>query len=297
LLLGKNGGVADAVSSAVANDSAVVYVTESGTKTYTNASGSEYTSFYFKGIKPNGSEIEYSTTQDWIKPGDMLKITFDSNGKMSVGSAKAGSNITGTVDADLCLIGSTSIAANATILDTNLGNYEATSLRRLNGVRFQPGDVLYYEASGGKVTTLILNDVTGDTAKYGVVTSASSGESSGTYVYMIDGVSATLSSNASFGAGSGAAKFYGESGKISMIGKLYSLSTKVKTFNGAQITVNDDVGTYPLAADVSVYANASGGYKVSILSEALKAFQAKKMVTFYYDKDPEEGGCVRVITY
>jgi hypothetical protein len=183
-------------------------------------------------------------------------------------------------------------------LDTNLGNYEATSLQRLNGVRFQAGDVLYYEASGGKVTTMILNDVTGDTAKYGVVTSASSGESSGTYEYMIDGVSATLSSsNISFGAGRGAAKFYGASGKINMIGKLYNLSTKVKTFNSAQITVNDENGTYPLSADVSVYTTASGGYKLSTVSEALKAFQAKKMVTFYYDKDPKEGGCVRVIIY
>ena len=297
LLLGKNGGVADAVSSTVVNDSAVVYVTETGTKTYENASGSEYTSLYFKGIKPNGSAIEYTTTQDWIKPGAMLKISFDANGKMSVGTAKAGSNITGTVDADLCLIGSTSIAANATILDTNLGNYEATSLQRLDGVQFQSSDVLYYEASGGKVTTMILNDVTGDTAKYGVITSASSGESSGTYEYMIDGVSATLSASASFGAGTGAAKFYGESGKISTIGRLYSLSTKVKTFNSAQITADDKIGTYPVSADVSVYTTSTGSYKLSTLSEALKAFQAKKMVTFYYDKDPKEGGCVRVIVY
>jgi hypothetical protein len=33
------------------------------------------------------------------------------------------------------------------------------------------------------------------------------------------------------------------------------------------------------------------------VSDALKAFQAKKMVTFYYDKAPKEGGCVRVIIY
>jgi hypothetical protein len=107
LLLGKNGGVADAVSSTVVNESAVVYVTETGTGTYKNASGTEYTSFYFKGIKPNGSSIEYTTTQDWIEPGDMLKLSFDSDGDMSIGTAKTGSSITGAVDADLCLIGST----------------------------------------------------------------------------------------------------------------------------------------------------------------------------------------------
>jgi len=298
LLLGKSGGVADAVSSTVVNESAVVYVTESGTKTYENSSGKEYTSFYFKGIKPNGSEIEYATTQDWIKPGAMIKINFDSNGHMTIGSAKQGGNITGAVDDDLCLIGSTSIAANATILDTNLGNYAKTSLQRLDGVRFQSGYVLYYEASGGKVTTLILNDVTGDTAEYGVVTSAKSGESSGSYGYMIDGVSATLTtSNGTLGAHAGAAKFYGESGKISMIRNLNSMSTKVKTFSSSQITVNDDIGTYPVSANVAVYTNASEGYKVSTLSAALTAFQSKKLVTFYYDKDPKEGGCIRVIVY
>lgn len=298
LLLGKNGGVADAVSSAVINDSTVVYVTETGTKTYENAGGSEYTSFYFKGVKPSGTEIEYTTTQDWIKPGKMLKISFDSDGKISIGTAQAGSNITGTVDADLCLIGSTSIASNAIILDTNMGNYAATSLQRLDGVWFQSGDVLYYEASGGKVTTLILNDVTGDTAKYGMVTSASSGESSGSYGYIIDGVTSTLKTvNSSLGVHVGPAKFYGESGSISMITNLSGLSTKVKTFDGAQITANDKIGTYPLSADVSVYTTSSGTYRQTTVSEALKAFQAKKMVTFYYDKDPKEGGCVRVITY
>lgn len=298
LLLGKNGGVADAVSSTVADASTVVYVTETGTKTYTNSAGKEYTSLYFAGIKPNGSTIEYTTTQDWIEPGDMLKLTFDSDGDMTIGSVKSGSNITGLVDADLCLIGSTSIASNATILDTNLGNYTTTSIQRLDGVKFQSGDVLYYEASGGKITTLILNDVTGDTSDYGVVTSATSGDSSGSYEYMIDGVAAKLNtSNSSLGAHVGAAQFYGESGSISMIKNLYSLSTKVKTFNSAQITVNDSIGTYPLSADVTVYTKGSGSYKVSTLSEALKAFQAKQMVTFYYDKAPKEGGCVRVIIY
>lgn len=301
LLLGKNGGVADAVSSTLVNEAAVAYVTETGTKTYKNSSGSEYTSFYFKGVKPNGSSIEYTTDQDWIKPGDMLKVSFDSSGKMSIGTANLGSNITGAVDADLCLIGSTAIASNATILDTSLGNYVPTSLQRLSGVRIQSGDVLYYEASGGKVTTMILNDVTGDTAKYGVVTSAKSSESStsvsGKYEYMIEGVTSTLTtSNRSLNVGTGAAKFYGTSGKIDSIQKLSSVG-RVKNFSSAAVLSGDDIGSYPISANVAVYYGSSGNYKVSDLSSALSAYQAKKMVTFYYDKDPKEGGCIRVIIH
>lgn len=302
LLLGKNGGVADAISSTVLNEAAVVYVTETGSKTYENSSGSQYTSLYIKGIKPNGSEIEYAIDQKWVEVGDMLEISFDAGGDMSISTASSGGRVTGTVDAELYTIGTTSIATNATILDTNLGNYTTTSMQRLDGVNIESSKVLYYEASSGQVTTLILNDVTGDTAKYGVLTSAKSNDSSmnlsGSYTYLIDGVTSTLSTSGStLGANTGPAKFYGESGKISLIKNLYSVGTKVKTFNSAQITVDDDTGTYPVSANVSVYTNASGSYKVSTLSAALTAFQSKKQVSFYYDKDPEDGGCIRVIVY
>jgi hypothetical protein len=301
LLLGKNGGVADAVSSTAVNEAAVVYVTETGNKTYTNASGSEYTSFYFKGIKPNGSEIEYAASQDWIEPGDMIKVSFDANGKMSIGSASSGSNITGVVDADLSLIGTTSIASNAHILDTSLGNYAVTSLSRLSGARIQSGDVLYYEASGGKVTSLILKDVTGDTAEYGVVTSAESKESdmstSGRYEYMIEGITYTLStSNRSLNISAGPAKFYGESGKIDSISKLSAVS-QVKSFTAASVTSGGDTASYPVSANVAVYKGFSGDYEVSTLAAALTAYQSKQSVSFYYDKDPERGGCIRVIIH
>ncbi|HWQ78852.1 MAG TPA: S-layer homology domain-containing protein [Anaerovoracaceae bacterium] len=301
LLLGRNGGVADAVSSTAVNEPVVVYVTETGTKTYENSDGSEYTSFYFKGVKPNGSEIEYAAGQDTIKPGDMIKISFDSNGKMSVGTAKSGSNITGAVDADLSLIGSTSIAPNADILDTSLGNSAVTSLQRLDGVRIQSGEVLYYEASGGKVTSLVLKDVTGDTAKYGVVTYAKSNESStsisGRYEYMIEGVTYTLTtSDRSLNASMGPAKFYGESGKIDSIQKL-SFVDKVKNFDSAHVTSGGDIATYPVSANVEVYSGSSGNYQLSTMDAALAAYQAKKSVSFYYDKDPKRGGCIRIIVH
>ena len=302
LLLGQDGNVADAVSAAKANEAAVVYVTDTGTKTYTNSNGNEVSSFYFAGIKPNGSEIEYTTTQNWIEPGDMLKISFDSDGAMTIGSAKLGSNILGVVDADLCIIGTTSVAANATILDTNLGNYVQTSLSRLAGVRIQYGDILYYEASGGKVTTLILNDVAGDTSKYGMLVTAKSNESStsssGSYTYMIDGVTSTLTkSDSSLNVNTGAARFYGESGKIELIKNLYITRSRITSFTSSQVMVNDDIGTYPISANVAVYNNASGSLRVSTISDAIASYKEGKAVSFYYDKDPDRGGCIRVIVH
>lgn len=301
LLLGKNGGVADAISSTVVKESAIVYVTETGEKTYENANGAEYNSFYFKGVKPNGSEIEYAATQDWIEPGDLIEISFASDGKMSVTTANAGSKVTGVVDADLNLIGSASIAANATILDTGSGNYAATSLSRLNGIRIQADDVLYYEASGGKVTTLILNDVTGDTAKYGIVTSVKSNSAStspsGSYEYMLEGITSTLTtSDRSLSVSVGPVKFIEENGKINNMHNLTTLSNKIKTFDGTQVVLINDDGTYPVSANVVVYERlATGGYGVSTLSDAIASFKSNELVKFYYDKAPAQGGCIRVI--
>lgn len=299
LLLGKNGGVADAVSSTVVNESTVIYVTETGTKTYKKSSGSEYTSLYFKGLKPSGSEIEYSTDQKWIETGDLLKISFDSAGRMSIGSVSAGGRVSGIVDKDLYTIGTTSVSTDARIWDVSMGNYTATSMQRLDGVTLQTDDILYYEASAGRVTTLILDDVTGDTSKYGVVTSAKSGDSSGSYTYLIGGVSYTLTtSNSTLGVGAGPARFYGESGKITNMRNLISIyDSKVKSFNSEQITLKDDSAIYPVSAEVAVYTKGTGSYQVSTLSAALAAFQSKQMVTFYYDKSPKDGGCIRVIVY
>lgn len=324
LLLGKDGGVADAVSGTSSNEATILYITETGTKTYERADGTEYTSLYIKGVTPGGTEIEYALddrTQSSIKAGDLRKISFDFDGKMDISSFSSAGRIYGKVDPDLYTIGTTKIAANATIWDVSLGNYTATSLARLTGVTLKSDDVLYYEASGGTANLLILDDVTGDTAQYGILTSSSSGgddadngdegsssssssassssaSSSGSYTCLIGGVSSTFTASGNLGAKTGPAKFYGESGKISKARNLSSLlSTRVDTFDSAQITTDTDIGTYPISTDVTVYSNTGGSYKLSTMSDALKTFNSNKLVTFYYDKDPDEGGCIRIIVY
>ncbi|QOX65041.1 S-layer homology domain-containing protein [Anoxybacterium hadale] len=299
LLLGKTGGVADAVSATKINASAVVYITEVGTKNYTNSSGKEYTSNYFRGVKPDGTEIEYTTSSSTLNVGSILTVRFDSNGTMILGGVTGGS-ITGEADADLRMIGTASISTNATILDTSMGNYVRTSMERLDGINFASGDVLYYEASGGKITALILKDVTGDTSSYGVVTKSSSSDSSmslsGSYQYLIDGVSQTLkTSGSTLGAKAGPARFYGESGEISMIRNLTATSSRMNDFTLTELKVDDDTETYPVSANVAVYSKSSGNYTLSSISAAMDAYQSGKSLSFYYDKAPNRGGCIRVI--
>lgn len=302
LLLGKNGGVADAVSSTELNETVIMYITEMGSKTYENASGSKYTSKYIKGINQNSTEIEYAVSQDWMDVGNLVKISFDQNNTMNISSVSKSGSIYGKIDADLRTIGITKVATNANLIDTNMGNYIATSLDRLDGVTVNSSDILYYEASNGQVTTIIFDDITGDTMQYGVVTSAKSNNSSmslsGSYTYIIDGVTQTLSTkDSTLNVKSGPAKFYGESGEISIIKNLDKTGSRVKSFNSAHVVIDDDNGTYPISASVSVYANSSGSYNISTLSAALDAYNLNKSISFYYDRDPSEGGQIRVIVY
>ncbi len=75
------------------------------------------------------------------------------------------------------------------------------------------------------------------------------------------------------------------------------MSTRVATFSSTEVTADTDIGTYPISSDVTVYSNTGGVYKLSTMSDALAAFNSNKLVTFYYDKDPDEGGCIRIIVY
>jgi hypothetical protein len=116
---------------------------------------------------------------------------------------------------------------------------------------------------------------------------------------MIDGITQTLSAaNTIYNVNAGAAaKFYGESGEISKINSLKPTGSKLKSFTSTELIVDDSVGLYPISANVVVYSKATGSYKLSTLSEAIAAYQNKTSVSFYYDKEPSRGGCIRVIVH
>ena len=297
LLLGKNGGVADAVASTVVSDTAVLYVTETGSKTYTDNDGNTYTSTYIAGVTSDGNEIEYAISQDWVEVGDLVKVTLSSTGKLSVSTAKA--SLTGTVDDGLLSIGSYRVSENAFLIDTYAGRYTATSLNRIDGLTLDKSDVLYYEASGGYITCLVLNNVTGDSLQYGVVLSAStknssssslSGKSS-TYTYDIGGITSTINVTGSLNASLGPALLYGSGDEVSVIRNLSSFSGKVSSVTSDSVTINGTI--YPFAYDVIVYDKIdSNDYELATIEDAIAAGSAAK---FYYDSLPQNGGRIRII--
>ncbi|MDP4118804.1 MAG: S-layer homology domain-containing protein, partial [Bacillota bacterium] len=77
VLLGKDGKVAGAVSADSASDTVYGYLVGSGKKTFTNAKGSTYSSYYIELVTPDGDKNEYTTAvscQNYVNR--VVKLTF-----------------------------------------------------------------------------------------------------------------------------------------------------------------------------------------------------------------------------
>lgn len=298
LLLGKDGKVADAVSATEnTSETMTLYITATGEKAYTDSTGATNTMNYIEGVTASGSSYEYAVEEDWIDVGDVVTLTFDEDEDDGIKvRTESSSSVSGTVQADYLTIGNTKVSSQASILDTKDGNYTRTSLSRLDGISLSTGDILYSKAENGVVTQLILDNVTGDCAKYGVVISASSSSSgmnlSGSYTYDIGGTTQTVTTQGkTFGVKKGPAVFDYENGTLSSIQNISAVSGSASKITDTYAVIGGE--TYPYAASVSVYKYTGGEYKASTIAEMLKG----DSVTFYCDKSPENGGRVRVILY
>ena len=82
----------------------------------------------------------------------------------------ANKSLSGKFDLENSMLGSTPLADDVEILDTTTGGAAGTVPSRLSGVNLKGLDVRYYTLNEkGQIDRLILNDVTGDLWKYGVL--------------------------------------------------------------------------------------------------------------------------------
>ncbi|MDR2132810.1 MAG: S-layer homology domain-containing protein [Clostridiales Family XIII bacterium] len=308
LLMGRDGRVADAVASTAVKVDTVLYVTETGSKTYENANGREYVSGYVGGVTPGGEALEYPVKETWIKVGDVVKLRF-ADGAMNV-TKLFGGGVSGAVDADLYTMDKLRLSEDIRILDTYEGAFVSVSVQRLGGATISADEVLYHEASGGAVTALILKDATGDCGTYGVVTSVTSASSASnqegeasksltveqkTYAYVTEGVSHSVSGG--FGVAAGPARFVFSGEKLAFMRNLRGLSGKVKSFDGATLTAAGAIENWDVAENAEVYVKSqnSTGYVHATLDDATEAFADGNALDFYYDDTPDGGGRIRVI--
>ena len=302
LLLGREGAVADVLSSQAAGTMAG-FVVGTGTNAYMTNLGQPYSGYSITILCADGQKLEFEADADYERLlNKVVTLTF-SDGKASLREAGK-SSISGTFRADALTLGTASLSPDVQILDTfapdayTPGTGISVFPKRLDGVSISNAKILYagYDAKG-RISELILNDVTGDIHDYGIVRKATTQNAgmqiSGTYEYVIGSAGGTFSARGqSFSVGSHTpAKFTYTGGQIYSITPLSELSGAVQNINDTEIIFRDG-SRYDIAeADIYLrrYDNSYALLKPGEVSPE------KYSVSAYYDASAASGGKIRVI--
>ncbi len=298
LLLGMNGNVVDVLAPGVADagSSPSVYfgiVVSTVVSSYTDSSGNLISQNNIKVACTDGTVRQFA---GYTSSGSLVSVTT-SGGSVRV-SDLSRKSISGFVSSDGTKLGSYSFAPNVQILDTHSeAGYKVVYPSRLAGALIRSEDVRYYELdSSGRITHLILDDATGDIDTYAVLTSvksmnSSSGVASGSYRYLLNGNSATLSTTRYFEVEAAPVQFrYASDGTISTVRNLKR--TNITSINS--LYASSDSTQYRLADNVQVYIKTDSVYdyvNISAVSDL-----SKYTLTGYYDGfGYSAGGKIRVI--
>ena len=303
LLLGKNGEVADVVSPSYAATGSVGYLVETGTKEYSSGAVDSYTNYYIKLVQPDGNSYEYITNRDYTESKNSVVELYFDDGYARISKTGATSDASGKFDWNKKSLGSAKLSSNIEILDIGTRDITYTSAyakvfgQRLDGVEIDKKSVLYsHKNSSGEIDTLILDNVTGDSYNYGLVTSVSSSEKgSSSYDYMVRGNRYTTSLAGKYSVNRGEVARI--SGNLAMPNIIQSINvlTNISSLSADKL-VADGV-TYKLSDKISVYRADNAGdaeYTMLSLDEVVKHFD-KYSIRAFYDKTSDKGGRVRVL--
>ncbi len=289
LLLGKDGGVAAVLSPL--DSAGVLYgvVSATGTGSFSNADGESYTSKTVTLTATDGLSYTYPT-QDYLPTlGSLMQVKITDDGSVRLTNVSSAS-ISGRVDDQAQTIGNYELAGEVQILDVRsptetLRVYPA----RLAGVHLTDNMVRFYATdSAGRISHLILNDVTGDLDQYGILTAIQDLSSplsvSARYTYNIGGQSQAHLLNL---------LYYVQPGPFALRtdGSLASLTGKVPfTSLSAGIGYDKSGAAWRLSDEVQVFI-----YDGDWFFASLGYVTGDYSLTGYYDKPIAQGGCIRVI--
>ena len=294
LLLGRNGKVADVISSV--NTTIYGYVTKASLKSYTYTSGEIYTSNYVEIMTADGSFFEYKVNKDYSSYLSSICSVKVTNGVANLNKVNTGNTgIYGTFTYGNMMIGSASLAPDVKILDVMTTKSEETPAavtsypQRLDGCYISSTDVLYYtKNSDGKIDTLFLNDCTGDGYTYGVVSDVTYNQGStskkpSSYTVFTKDNTYTTNIAKLFSVGD-AVRVYTTGGKISRIYPMIKISEKITEFDYDSLETSK--ATYKISGDVNVYkevrTNNDVQYYIAAISDV---FESDSVKAFYSSAD------------
>lgn len=302
LLLGRSGGVA--ALGQVGSDSSLIYgiIIKVENATYNDGNNGTYNARTVTIAATDGNTYRYQCSIQTLEVGDMVRvIAGDADVQVKRLST---TSLTGKMNSDGTKLGSYPLADNVEIIDTY---EECTPVRiypsRLAGVEFTGDMVRYYALNGnGEITHLIINDVTGDLHKYGIITDVNEVNTvlptggyliSSSYTYDLNGQEMVFGSdNTVYNMHSGPCQIKMESD--STVERLYNLNER--PLSAVSVSGNFGVASngqqYAISERVVVYVYENNDYQISNLN---RVAGGDYTLTGWYDKNEKDGGCIRVI--
>lgn len=308
LLLGKNNDVADVISASAENPVAsevVGYLCETGTKTYTSSDLNEYSNYYITIIAANGQSYTYTCSQNYDNfLNSVVSVTIN-DGTARVSRINSG-GASGIFNWTSKRLGSDELSDDIEILDIGNTDPNGPSLyakvypSRIDGISISAGNILYcHRDAGGRIDSLILNDVTGDSYVFGVVVSANTSSmgtmASGSYTYIVDGTTYSYASTSSmFTVSNGQGVRLSSAANPRIMTSLTQLRGNISITSITSLTSG---GTnYEISPNVQVYERDYAGsatYRLKPISEIIGSDDYS--LSAFYDKSPSAGGRIRII--
>ena len=151
---------------------------------------------------------------------------------------------------------------------------------------------LVEQNDAGLIEKMILKNVTGDTAKYGILMEVKEGKDNDSYTCIIDGTSKNYSNaDISFNVEEGPVAVYLEGNSLGRIKNLEKVEGGVSSVSPVSLTSTKGE-EFLVAVDVVVYRYEKEEYFLSDVDEAISG---DYNVSAYYDKEMTDGGRVRVL--
>ena len=287
LLLGKDGAVAGVAPVGAVNKTVYGVVLGTGSKQYTDANGKAYTADYVTVFASDGETYTYEYDGSY-QAGDAVKVVVGED-KVQLAGLSAPKSMSYAVAATDA-VKNGRFAANAGIIEYYNSEVYGTVLpSRITGTEMSYRDIKYYKMNeNGEIEILILDNYTGDLVEYGLLISVDGS----TYKYIIDDAETTYSSgDVRYTVTAGAAYFVMSGTKITKIGNITgSVELTMVTGDKGYTAKNAE---YSIDDHAKVYIREDGKYKVYDTDKLVGG--GYTTMIGYYDKDPANGGKIRVI--
>lgn len=301
LLLGMNGDVVSAVTAVESNSVyyGVVLSSSKAASTSTTSTSNASVQTTTEVACSDGVSRTFYHSGAAYAAGRLVSVTVNGDGT-TIKSLSTSRTLTGTFNSSGTSIAGYDLADDVEILDTDSnGGYARIYPDRLASVQLKSGDVRYYSLNeNGEIDRMILDEVTGDTLTYVYITSAESTVNdmsvSGTYTYLSDGVSSTISGSTAYNIAVGGALIqYNDNGQIQSLRQLSS----VRLTELYDLYAMADNQKYLLDEDVQVLLKDNDftgtGYYLTTLSEING--KDYTLTGWYDDFGCSAGGRIRII--